>query len=168
LGKTRAIAGLVPGGIDKNVLFVDVREPAEFAGERFPGSVNLPLSRLEADAAALPRGRTLVVLCRSGRRAQDAAKRFVKMGFLDVRVAEGGLSACRGLERGEGGVWDMERQVRMAAGCLVLLGGALGQVLHPGFWLLSIGVGAGLVFSAATDTCTMASVLARMPWNRGP
>lgn len=49
---------------------------------------------------------------------------------------------------------------------VVLLGSALGWLAHPAFWLLSAGVGAGLVYSAATDTCGMAALLAWMPWNR--
>lgn len=147
-------------------VLVDVREPGEFAGERLPGSVNVPLSRLEDEAEKLPRDRPLVLLCRSGNRAKDAARRLAAMGFADVQVLSGGLACCSGLEKGPGGAWAMERQVRMAAGLLVLAGAALAWAVHPAFLLMSAGVGAGLVFSAATDTCGMARVLALMPWNR--
>jgi hypothetical protein len=60
----------------------------------------------------------------------------------------------------------MERQVRLAAGTLVLLGLVLGLLVHPAFQLLSAGVAGGLVFSALTDTCGMAVVLAKLPHNR--
>lgn len=149
-----------------DAVLIDVREPGEFSGKRLPGRLNVPLSRLEAEAARLPKDKPLIVLCRSGVRAKTAAKRLDGWGFRDVRVVEGGLLCCEGLEKGSGGVWAMERQVRMAAGLLVLTGAALGWLVHPAFWLLSAGVGAGLVFSAATDTCGLAWVLARLPWNR--
>lgn len=161
----RTISPSELAGQPGEALLVDVREPGEFAGERLPGSVNVPLSRLEAEAEDLPRDRKLLILCRSGRRSEDAARRLAAMGFRDVRVVSGGLACCPGLEKGPGGAWAMERQVRMAAGALVLLGLVLSWTVHPGFALLSAGIGAGLVYSAATDTCAMAMVLARMPWN---
>lgn len=150
-----------------NALLVDVREPGEFAAERLPGSVNVPLSRLESEAARLPKDAPLLVLCRSGVRAEQAAVRLAALGFPNVSVVSGGLSCCAGVERGPGGVWAMERQVRMAAGSLVLLGLGLAYAAHPAFALLSAFIGFGLVYSAATDTCGMAMVLARMPWNAG-
>ena len=145
---------------------LDVREPSEFAGERLPGSVNIPLSLLEAQASQLPKDKPVVVLCRSGRRSEDAARRLAALSYADIRVLAGGLACCRDLEKGPGGAWAMERQVRMAAGALVLFGLALSWAVHPAFMLLSAGVGAGLVYSAATDTCGMAMLLARLPWNR--
>jgi rhodanese-related sulfurtransferase len=161
---TRAELDLLAPG----AALVDVREPGEFAGRRLPGSVNVPLSSLESDAARLPKDKPVIVLCGSGARSRDAARRLSALGFADVRVLEGGLGGCADLvEKGPGGAWAMERQVRMAAGCLILLGAALGTFVHPAGWGLSAAIGAGLVFSAATDTCGMAAVLARMPWNRG-
>jgi len=60
----------------------------------------------------------------------------------------------------------LERQVRIAAGFLVLLGAVLGFFVHPYFIGLSAFVGAGLMFAGITDTCGMALVLAKMPWNQ--
>lgn len=57
----------------------------------------------------------------------------------------------------------MERQVRFTVGALVLVGLALG-LLHPAWQLLSAGI--ALVFSALTDTCGMAALLAKLPHNR--
>ena len=169
MGKIVRISPSDLSGLEAGAVVIDVREPGEFAGKRWPGSVNVPLSRFDASAGQLPKGKPIAVLCRSGRRSCDAADRLLALGFADIRVVEGGLLGCAdgNLEQGPGGVWAMERQVRMAAGSLVLLGTALGWLVHPAFWLLSAGVGAGLVFSAATDTCGMAAVLARLPWNKG-
>lgn len=60
----------------------------------------------------------------------------------------------------------MERQVRMTAGSLVLVGALAAQVGSRRLALLSAAVGGGLVFSALSNTCAMGSVLDRMPWNR--
>jgi hypothetical protein len=70
--------------------------------------------------------------------------------------------------KGDSRVWSLERQVRFTAGLLVLAGVALGIIVHPYLFAISAFVGAGLAFSAATDTCAMGMALARMPWNRGP
>jgi len=61
---------------------------------------------------------------------------------------------------------SLERQVRIAAGSLVLVGAVLALVVHPYFAALSALVGAGLIFAGVTDTCGMALLLARMPWNQ--
>jgi uncharacterized transporter YbjL len=60
----------------------------------------------------------------------------------------------------------MERQVRLTAGVIVLLGLLLGLVVHPAFQLISAGIAGGLVFSALTNTCGMAAMLAKLPHNR--
>jgi len=61
---------------------------------------------------------------------------------------------------------SLERQVRIAAGSLVVLGVVLGWLIHPGLSGIAAFVGAGLVFAGVTDTCGMAMVLAKMPWNQ--
>lgn len=149
---------------------IDVREPAEFASESLPGSVNVPLSELESKAGHLPKEGPLYVLCRSGMRSERAADLLLKMGFSDVNIIEGGLQACKAcgseIEKGVEKVWELERQVRFAAGLLVVTGILLGAALNAGFYALSAFVGAGLIFAAVTNTCGMAMLLARMPWNQ--
>lgn len=61
---------------------------------------------------------------------------------------------------------SLERQVRIAAGLLVVLGTALGYFVHPYLLGLPAFVGAGLVFAGITDTCGMGMLLAKMPWNQ--
>jgi hypothetical protein len=61
---------------------------------------------------------------------------------------------------------SLERQVRIAAGSLVVVASALGFFVSP-YWIgLAAFVGAGLVFAGITDTCGMGMLLARMPWNQ--
>ncbi len=109
-------------------------------------------------------------MCRSGNRARQGAEKLAGKGFTGVHVIEGGMQAWSkaGLPvvKGESKIWSLERQVRFAAGLLVLAGVILAFAVHPYFALLSGFIGAGLVFAAVTDTCGMAMMLAKMPWNQ--
>lgn len=119
--------------------------------------------------AAARGGGPLYTICRSGSRGRQAAERFHAAGFTRVVNVEGGTLAWEraGLPvvRGRAAV-ALERQVRIAAGALVVLGTALGAFVHPAFLGLAAFVGAGLVFAGVTDTCGLGMLLARMPWNR--
>lgn len=145
---------------------IDVRTPVEFQEVHSALARNVPLDRL--DPASLPADRPLYVICRSGGRGRQACEKLLAAG-LKVTNVEGGTLAwveC-GLPvvRGKKAV-SLERQVRIAAGSLVLAGVLLGWLVHFAFLGLSAFVGAGLVFSGITDTCGMGLLLARMPWNR--
>ena len=111
----------------------------------------------------------LYMICRSGSRGRQACEKFLAAGYHNVVNVEGGTLAWEraGLPvvRGKKAI-SLERQVRIAAGSLVVLGTALGAFVHPGFLGLAAFVGAGLVFAGITDTCGMGMLLARMPWNR--
>jgi hypothetical protein len=61
--------------------------------------------------------------------------------------------------------WELERQVRLAAGSLVVTGIAASTLAPRAKWL-SAFVGSGLVVAAVTNTCAMGMALAKMPWNR--
>ncbi|MGQ4416698.1 rhodanese-like domain-containing protein [Streptomyces sp. SAS_269] len=154
---------------------IDVRTPGEYAGGHIPGALNIPLDQLgralpEIRAAA-ERGEVLVV-CASGARSENACRTLAENGVHTASLAGGtGAWAAQGndLDRPEGGTratWGMERQVRLTAGSVVLLGLALGEFVHPAFRLLSAGIAGGLVFSAVTNTCGMAAMLAKLPHNR--
>lgn len=151
---------------------IDVREFSEFNSERIADAQLMPLSNFEKHADEIDHTKPVYLLCRSGNRAKQAAERLLAKGFTDVHVVEGGMLAWTQANlpvvKGESKVWSLERQVRFAAGLFVLTGVVLGFVVSPYFFLLSGFVGAGLVFAAVTDTCGMAMVLARMPWNQKP
>ena len=157
----------------KTIDLIDVRTPAEFQEVHLEIARNVPLDQLDPAALMHARdgsaGEPLYMICRSGSRSQQACKEFSRAGFPSVVYVEGGTAACidAGLPvvRGKK-VVSLERQVRIAAGSLVLLGAALGWLVHPAFVGLSAFIGAGLVFSGVTDTCGMGMFLARMPWNR--
>lgn len=155
---------------DRPVLLLDVRSPAEYETAHIPGAIRVGLDELRADTAAvaslLPDH--AVVICRTGNRAQQACETLAGNGRHDLRLLDGGILAW---ERAGGAVqrgrerWDLERQVRFVAGSLVVAGAA-GSLLWAPALLLAGGIGAGLTFAAATDTCAMGMVLAKLPYNR--
>jgi rhodanese-related sulfurtransferase len=157
----------------QQIELLDVRTPIEFQEIHAAPARNVPLDQL--DPAAVLRSRNgraeepLYLICRSGSRGKQACERFVAAGFTNVVNVEGGTLAWAeaGLPvvRGKKMI-SLERQVRIAAGSLVLLGAVLGWLVHPAFIGLSAFVGAGLIFAGVTDTCGMGLLLARMPWNR--
>jgi hypothetical protein len=61
---------------------------------------------------------------------------------------------------------SLERQVRIAAGLLVLTGSLLTAFVHHYWIVLPAFIGSGLIFAGVTDSCAMGMMLARMPWNR--
>ena len=156
----------------KKIDLIDVRTPVEFREVHVEIARNVPLDQLDPTGLMQARNGSanepLYVICRSGSRGQQACEKFFKAGFSNVVNIEGGTLACMesGLPvvRGKMAV-SLERQVRIAAGSLVLLGVGLSFV-HLAFIGLSAFVGAGLMFSGITDTCGMGMILARMPWNR--
>jgi len=111
----------------------------------------------------------LYVICASGARGRQAREAFAAAGFADVVNVEGGTRAWEAaglpVERGEA-TMSLERQVRIIAGSLVLLGVVLGAAASPWFTLLSAFVGLGLINAGVTDVCPMAMGLARLPWNQ--
>ena len=153
--------------VEDSHTLVDVRSPAEFAAERIPGARNIPLAELEARCSTLTGSSNLVLVCASGMRAEKARAILAGHG-LEACVLEGGLKEWNRhslpIEKA-GGHISIERQVRIVAGAMAALGGALAILLHPWFAGLSVFVGCGLMFAGLTDTCGMALLLARLPYN---
>ncbi len=161
-----AILREIPDG----AVIVDVREYVEFASGHIEGALLAPLGKVEVAVDALPRERALVLVCKVGGRAEKARQRLAEIGFANLAVLEGGMD--RWCAEGRPTVtekrqpWAMERQVRIAAGALVLITIALALSVSK-VWLMGTGlVGAGLAFAGLSNTCMMGSVLAKLPWNR--
>jgi rhodanese-related sulfurtransferase len=152
---------------------IDVRTPVEFRELHIEQARNVPLDRVDPEAVAQARDgdkdKPLYVICRSGSRGRQACEKFLSAGYTNVVNIEGGTLACveAGLPivHGKKAI-SLERQVRIAAGSLVLVGVMLGWLVHPSLYGLSAFIGAGLVFAGITDTCGMGMMLARMPWNQ--
>ncbi|MFI2430959.1 rhodanese-like domain-containing protein [Streptomyces sp. NPDC018693] len=151
---------------------LDVRTPGEFRTAHIPGSYNVPLDTLREHRAELRHhlDEDVILICRSGARAAQAEQALAEAGLPNLRVLHGGVMAweaaggplTRGPER-----WDLERQVRLIAGSIVLVTGVVGLFV-PGLHLIGTAVGAGLTVAALTNTCAMGMLLSKLPYNRGP
>jgi rhodanese-related sulfurtransferase len=155
---------------EDDLQIVDVRETSEYEGERIKGAISAPLSRFKESSGSIDKNRHSYIICQSGKRAEKYAKQLLENGYENISIVKGGMKSWMDtgypVEKGESRVWSLERQVRFTAGLLVLLGVVLSFVFNPLFSLLSGAIGAGLIFAAVTDTCGLAMVLARMPWNQ--
>lgn len=153
----------------EKVTLIDVRTPAEYRAVHVPQAQNVPLDQLSSQAIPAGTDETVYVICQSGGRSMKACQALLAEGRTQVVNVTGGTGAWEkagyDVVRGQQTI-SLERQVRIAAGSLVLSGVALGWLVHPAFYGLSAFVGAGLIFAGVTDTCGMGLLLARMPWNR--
>ena len=158
----------------EKVNLLDVRTPAEHAEIHVPGVQLVPLDKLDATKLASGNGfakdQPLYIFCRTGNRAKQAEEKLEKGGYAQCHVVEGGTMAWEeaGLPvtRGSSKVISLERQVRIAAGAIVLTGVLLAQFVHPAFIWLSGFIGAGLLFAGITDWCGMGMLIAKLPWNQ--
>ncbi len=153
---------------------IDVRTPVEFREVHVDFARNVPVDQI--DPAALIKARYLAanepyyVICRSGSRGQQACEKFLKAGFSNVVNIEGGTEAwvAAGLPvvRGKKAM-SLERQVRIAAGSIVLTG-AVAAMVTENVYLAGIPafIGAGLMFAGITDSCAMGILISKMPWNQ--
>ena len=156
----------------KTIDLIDVRTPAEFQEVHVDFAKNIPLDRVNTAAVqSLGTNKSeapLYLICQAGTRGKQACEKLAAEGW-DVVNVEGGTKAWDAagfaVVRGKK-VISLERQVRIAAGLMVLIGTILGYFIHH-YWIgLAAFVGAGLTFAGITDTCGMAIILGKMPWNQ--
>lgn len=149
---------------------IDVREYPEFAAGHIAGSELVPLRKLGTSCEVWDRDGELVLVCKSGRRSEQARQELIARGFSRVRVLEGGVEqwSAEGnpLQSVERRPWSMERQVRAVAGSLILLTMLLAWGVSRWFLAGTAFVGAGLLFAGVSDICMMASLLGQLPWNK--
>lgn len=168
---TNQLAELTSQG---DVDLIDVRTPLEFGEVHITEARNIPLDQLDPHSVMQRRGDSpeepLYVICKSGTRGGKAQQKFIDAGYTHVINVEGGTEAWvqEGLPVVRGNkVMSLERQVRIAAGSIVLAG-ALAAIVTGNVYFAGIPafVGAGLAFAGLTDSCAMGMLLAKLPWNR--
>ncbi len=169
-------------------IVLDVRTAMEHAEKRLTfNHAHIPLDELNPSDFMMRHGLDkdsgVYILCRSGKRAAQAAEKFVAEGFRNIHVIEGGIVACEDCgQRVEGHAANsantgsapaqtkaplsLERQVRIAAGAIAATGALLGLMVNPLFGVIPLFVGGGLMFAGITDRCGMALVLTKAPWNK--
>lgn len=150
------------------IQLVDVRSPGEYATGHVPQAINIPLEQLEARFGDLTKGQ-VAILCQSGKRAGMACD-LLNSHHDGLLLVEGGTQAWidAGLPTVNSATnkWSLERQVRLAAGLIVLISTILVAMGMSGWLYLAMFVGAGLTFAGLTNICGMALLLAKLPWNR--
>ncbi len=167
---TMAPAHLAEHHAPHELLVLDVRSPSEFESAHIEGSYNVPLGTLteHRDEVARHLDRDVVLVCRSGARARQAENTLTDIGPANLHVLDGGITAwqaaghrvVRGAPR-----WDLERQVRLVAGSIVL-SSVLTSTVVPGAKWVAAGIGSGLTVAALTNSCLMGTMLSKLPYNR--
>ncbi|HEY3478274.1 MAG TPA: rhodanese-like domain-containing protein [Amycolatopsis sp.] len=153
-----------------DTLVVDVRTPAEFGTAHIPEAVNLPLDQVDTHLRRIvdDAGGRVILVCQGGSRAERCQRVLAAAGLADTTVLDGGMNAwaaagapiARGVPR-----WSLERQVRLAAGSIVLLAVVVSLWWLPARFLAGV-IGAGLALAAVTDTCVLGMLLTKLPYNR--
>ena len=150
-----------------------MRTPAEFETSHIAGSYNVPLDVLDEHgpevAARLDQDDDVVLVCRSGQRSTKAQTLLRNAGLTSGRVLDKGITDWEGqgfaVDRGAQR-WDLERQVRLVAGSIVL-SAILGSIAVPRLKWVAAGIGTGLTYAAISNTCAMGTALSKLPYNRG-
>ena len=116
-----------------SIPLIDVRTPAEYGSVHAKGAVNHPMESLDLSDFPFSRDQELLLICQSGGRSMKVCQKLEAAGFEKVTNVEGGTSAWQaaGLPVIEGKKrMSLERQVRIAAGSLVVIGAVIGQYVH--------------------------------------
>ncbi|MBC8436322.1 MAG: rhodanese-like domain-containing protein [Candidatus Omnitrophica bacterium] len=147
-----------------------MRSALEFSEVHIKDSINIPIDMLPAKINDLSQSiQSYIVLCRTGNRSPMAADMLMQSGIHGVKVMQGGMTRWQKerlpVIKGEGGI-SLERQVRLIAGSLVLLGILLSWIVHWAFIFIPVFVSCGLIFAGLTDNCIMGMLLMKLPYNK--
>lgn len=145
---------------------VDVRTRDEYLQEHIPGSQNIPLEELATSLEQLKTKEKIIVSCRSGNRANQACTQLEQLGLPDLQLLDGGLMGWKAANRETVSLrkgFSIMQQVQIIVGVMVLVG-----TFYKPLWLLAPIAGAGMLIAGLTNTCMMAVLLGKMPWNKIP
>lgn len=164
-------------------IIIDVRSHMEHAEKHLTcAHHHVPLDELNPAAFIAEHGinkdSDIYIVCHSGKRAANAAEKFIAYGCGNIHVVEGGIVACEGCGHSVAGRLcqpekvkikgpiSLERQVRIAAGMFVATGALLALLFNPLFGVIPLFVGCGLIYAGVTDRCGLALILTKAPWNK--
>jgi len=74
------------------LVLLDVRTPREFQWFHLPGAQNVPFERGLPNNLAIPKNKTVVVICMTGHRSPWVAYRLLKRGYPEVYNLTGGMA----------------------------------------------------------------------------
>jgi len=146
------------------LVVVDVRTVEEYQAAHIEGSRCIPLSQLSFRYTELSPDSHILLVCKSGKRSQQAFEQLSKLGYSHMSILQGGIEewdkAGLPLIRGKAKI-SLERQVRIIAGSFILLG-----LLFSPLWWLPWFVGGMLIFAGITNSCLMMRLLMLLPYNK--
>ena len=175
-GEATLLEMISPGGAsalikqDPQTKILDVRSALEFSQAHIEDSLNIPIDMISAKINELSQSKqNYLVLCHTGNRAAMAADMLIQSGIHTVKVMEGGIMRWQKerlpVIKGQGGM-SLERQVRLIAGSLVLLGIVTSWLLHWAFIFVSVFICSGLIYAGLTDNCLMGMLLMKLAYNK--
>ena len=155
---------------NQNVLLIDVRTPAEFRSEHIPKSINIPLDKLSEHLNDIKKYNRVYIQCKTGGRSSRACSVLEEYNISNGFNVAGGIEAWKqagfATITGRSRTIDINRQVMIIAGILVLTG-TLGSLFFTnGLIWLAVIMGAGLLFAGISGFCGMAKLLEKAPWNQ--
>ncbi len=111
--------------------------------------------------------KTLYIICSTGRKSMDMAKKFIAAGYKNVASVIGGISAAKeaGLKMIEHTAWNVQRQAYLTAGALILIGFLLSGMITKLFLIVPFLVGLCLAIQGLSGIALIDGVLEKMPWN---
>ncbi len=160
-------------------VLVDVREPHEFTEWRIPQAISMPLTNIDKHLPNLEgESRKIVFQCLKGKRGEMGAEAAIQALGEEVAIYNltGGIEAWNGEgftitrdgvapEAGTTSI-PIERQVQIMAGGLVLLFSLFALAGIKFGAIISLLIGAGLLFAGLTGSCMAAAILKKTPWNK--
>ncbi len=152
-------------------LIIDVRETDEYEAHHIPGSINIPLSKIDraSDFKPLFEGKQVCLMCKSGKRASLAKNHFDTQN-MTCEVYPGGIDQWKQTNQPIRVIKKQPisifRQVQIIVGGLVALFATLGALVNPGFVWAAIALGTALCIAGLFGFCLLATLLAKMPWNK--
>jgi len=159
----------------KEQIILDVRSHEEHNQEHIKWSIDMPLSYIEsreAKVAKLLKWKQVLIMCRTGRRAELAQQILAPHSEIEsLKVYKWGILEYKKEHPEEMVTWKnssripIMRQVLIAAGSLVLTFLLLGYFVSPAFLLWVLFVSGWLMFSGISGNCLMATILWKMPFN---
>ncbi len=157
-------------------IILDVRTPEEYAQEHIRDSIDIPLSFIETRedrVAKLLKWKEVLIICRSGRRAQlakDILSPYTDIEALNVFpgwILEYKKQFPEEIEVGKlSRSIPIMRQVQIVAWGLIFIFGILGFLVHMNFFFGAVFVGGWLFYAGLSGNCTMATILWKMPFNK--
>jgi len=154
----------------KGAILVDIRGADEYAREHIAEAHNRPMDVLNSQGLLTHDATAVIFHCNSGNRTLMNSKVLESCASCEVYILEGGITGWKkaGLPvvKDASQPLELQRQVQIGAGSLVLLGVILGSFISPAWYVLSGFVGVGLIMAGVTGFCGLARILMKMPWNK--